>query len=270
MGFSWKRPVAGIVKSLGGGKTAQRLGGVLSPVPSENMYTANDTAPGVRHYSAWSDHNAHHAASEANKAAVAENLRVSNDIGGLHALFGDYTGTDPANIAQSGVNAAARSANYEHYRKAYLDYFSPQLNDQFNTANHNDLFSGIRTGTEGGSADALRQAGTLTKYVGAQQQLGSKANNAVNDLQAGDNAREMDLSNQIQHGGDAAYLINSGLRGGLASLGAAQDAIPGQAIGDVFNNAGNLYEQGQLAQGYGRRGLSLSPSGGGSGMLTGT
>lgn len=265
---SLTRPTGTLVHALGGNNTQAKWASYLSGVPSEPFAEAGQDNK-VRRQSAWSNHASHAAASEARVAANAENARVSNDIGGLHALFGDYTGTDQNDIAQSAANGAARNANYENYRRAYLDYFSPQLNDQFNTANHNDLFTGIRTGTEGGSADALRQGGTLNKYVMAQQQLGSKANNAVNDLQAGDNAREMDLSNQIQHGGDAAYLIGSGLRGGLASLGAAQDAIPGQTLGDVFNNAGSLYEQGQIAQGYGRRGLSLSPTSG-DGLLTGT
>jgi hypothetical protein len=225
----------------------------------------------VSGYNAWSNHDTHAAASDARIAATNTNRGIKSNINDLHVMFGDYAGPDAGMQADSAANAAGRQGNYDHYRRAYLDYFSPQLNDQYNTANHNDLFSGVRTGTEGGSADALRQGSTLNKYVQAQQQLGSKANSAVNDLQAGDNAREMDLANQIQHGGDAAYLVNSGLRGSLQSLGAAQDAIGGTALGDVFNNAGSLYEQGQIAQGNGRRGLSLTdPSTSGSGLLTGT
>lgn len=262
-----RRPTGTLVKALGGNETQQKWASYLSGVPSEPFAEAGKDKK-VRRTSVWSNHDAHAANSEANAAANQENHRVASNINDLHVLFGDYAGPDAGMMSESNTNATARGANYEHYRKAYLDYFSPQLGDQFNTANHNDLFSGIRTGTEGGSADMLRQGATLNKYADAQQQLGSKANSAVNDLQAGDNAREMDLANQIQHGGDAAYLVNSGLRGGLASLASAQDAIPGTALGDVFNNAGNLYEQGQIAQGYGRRGLGMGSSN--SGLLTGT
>lgn len=214
----------------------------------------------IANYSLWSNHNAHQQASNARENAASANRAVGSNVNDLRSLFGMYSGPDAHLTQQSNANQGAMQANYGHYRQAYLDYFQPQLNDQFNTATHNDLFAGVNSGTGGGSADRLRQQGTLNKYVQASQQVGSKANQAVNDLTASDQSRELSLEDQIRHGGDANYLINQGLQQGQNSLSNATAAIPGQALGDVFNNAGNLYEQGQIAQGYGRRGLGFGSS----------
>jgi hypothetical protein len=254
-------PTSTAVGLAGGNKSQQNWGSYLSPAPQESMgrngLWNNDS---VKHFSWWSNHDEHDAASKARIAAATENRTVAGNVDYLRAMYGTYEGANPGLAAQSAENGQALQQNHEHYRQAYLDYFNPQLDDQFNTAQHNDVFAGVNTGTSGGSADEIRKTKTLGTYATAQQQLGSRANNTVNDLVQGDHDTEMQLEDQIRHGGDASYLMSSGLRQTQANLAHAQSQIPSEALGDIFNNAGNLYEQGQLATGYGRRGLGVRSS----------
>ena len=217
-----------------------------------------------KHYHLWSNHDARAAEQQQTAAALGEQKTVQGNVDDLRMTFGDYAGNDPNRLAASAQNKADRGANYEHYRQAYLSYFNPQLDTQAQTAQHNDLFAGVNTGTSGGSADQIRQGNTLGKYVNAKAQLGAKANAGVNDLVAGDQQRELGLEDQIRHGGDASFLINQGFQGAQGSLNTAQQNIGTNTLGDVFGNAGNLYEQSQIAQARGRRGLSFSNSGGDS------
>lgn len=227
------------------------------------------------HYHLWSNHDARAAEAEQKALAHHEAKTTAGNIRNLRVTFGTFNDARPKFAVQNAAskeNLAGRTANYEHYRQAYQSYFNPQLTDQFNTASHNDLFAGASTGTAGGSADQIRQGNTLNKYVAARAQIGARANQGVNDLKTADSQRELSLEDQIRHGGDASYLISQGLGNAQGAIANAQQNIGTDTLGDIFSNAGNLYEQGQVAQGYGRRGLQFgNPSTGGNatGSITG-
>lgn len=227
------------------------------------------------HYHLWSNHDARAAEAEQKALAHREENSTQKNVRNLRIAFGTYNSPNPHRAglnASSAENLAGRKAGYEHYRQAYQSYFTPQLNDQFNTASHNDLFAGVNTGTAGGSADEIRRGNTLNKYVGARAEIGARANQGVNDLAANDAQRELGLEGEIRHGGDASYLISQGFNNAQSAINSARQNIGTDTLGDVFNNAGNLYEQSQVAQGYGRRGLQFgNPSTGGNatGSITG-
>ena len=146
-------------------------------------------------------------------------------------------------------NKAGREAMYEKNKDDVFDFNKSELDEDFAKSDRELRFALARAGLSGGSVevdDKDKQNLAYDKGILTSKSYGEDA--AAKFRGADENAR-LDVINQIQSGVDSGSAISSAQRGLDISADKADAAIRGQALGDVFADAGLLYNKNQRDQG---------------------
>lgn len=216
-----------------------------------------DDARVMRPGQAWSNANndilSEQQDAEEREAWMRQN-GIENNVKGIRAQFGLFEGdpnADPAHAALAKQAAKDIGDSQDRYHQAYLNYFNPQLDDQYNDASRRATWAGVDRGNSGGSADQVRQRPILTRYVEGRQKVAAGADAGVSNLQDQEQAARIRLEGQARNGLAPEYAV----RDELSSLGRGYDsanrAIAGDTLGDFFGAGAGINNSYQT--GYGQQ-----------------
>lgn len=169
------------------------------------------------------------------------------DVDAYNRAYQDYL--DSQVSPDVAGNAAARDASYDRVRQATLDYNRNKLDTDREPAERQLRFALLRSGNSGGSLDIDQNNLLQRKYDQGILDSTNAADAAALGARSSDEKARLDLLSRI----------NSGLDQGSAIAGASQqlqtsadNAIAnakGSVIGNVFDNAGLLYQAQQKGEG---------------------
>lgn len=169
---------------------------------------------------------------------------IDNSVTGIRAQFGLFDGDATANPGQAAYakeQAAKINQSHDTYHQAYLDYFGPQLDNQFHGAMTKANWAGVNKGTSGGSADAVRERPVLDNYLEGQRKITAGADAGVQNLMDEETQSRNDLVAQARNGLAPEDAVNDSLAGLANAYTSANSQIHNQTLGDVFSTGGNLY-----------------------------
>jgi len=161
----------------------------------------------------------------------------------LNELFG--VGDTPA----AQANKTAADALYSKVRGDAFSAGKTRVDEQRGAAGRNLKFELFAKGLNGGSVDVDQNALLGRTYTQGLTDLGAKADATAADLRGNDTAARLQLLQSIDSGMDQGSAVGSALgQMKVNSDKAAADAT-GSSIGDLFANAGLLYQKSQASQG---------------------
>lgn len=150
-------------------------------------------------------------------------------------------GRDSVNAAFTGFDEPF----YESRRKSVMDYYQPDLTQQFDDARRNLEFALARAGITY-STEAGRQQGLLARqYENATADVGRRADQAVTDTRTQVENQRATLLNQLEATADPSAASNAALARSQTLRTAPVEYSP---LGDVF--AGVARGVGTAIQGY--------------------
>ncbi|WP_319496007.1 hypothetical protein [uncultured Cohaesibacter sp.] len=120
---------------------------------------------------------------------------------------------------------------YNGTRSAYLDYYNPQIDDQYEAARKDLTFALARSGTLNSSVAADKQAELTQKYDDQRASILSQANNAVSEQQSRVANEKSALVSQLNATGDATQASNEALSRSQNLFTAQPSYSP---LGDIF------------------------------------
>lgn len=170
-------------------------------------------------------------------------------------------------------NRSLRENAYEKNRTDVFDFNKSKLDDDFSKSDRELRFELARSGLFGGSVDTDDRAKQNLAYDKGAIQARSLSDDAASKYRGADEQSRLEVINQIQSGVDSGSAIASAQRGLEIAADKAAASATGNAIGNVFSDAGLLYQdrQRQLGQEQGQKqyaskfGAFFTPKGGESG-----
>lgn len=188
----------------------------------------------------------------------------------VNRLFGVGDAPDAA------TNLAGREAAYDRVRDSVYDVNKQRIDDDAETAGRKLKFALLRSGNAGGGLDIDQNAMLRRTYDKGVLDAGNLGDAASNQARSADEASRLDLLSRIDAGMDQT----SAMQGAAAQLRASGDAAianaRGQSLGNIFNDAGLLYQANEIGQGrqdarnWYNRGLYGKVPGSSSGGYLGT
>lgn len=149
-------------------------------------------------------------------------------------------------------NRSKREAAYDENTKNVFEFNKSNIDRDNEEASRNLRFELARSGLFGGSVDADENQKKNLAYDRGILQARSLADQSTSNFRSADERARLDIINQIQSGVDSSSAIDSAQRSlDLAAQNANADAR-GNAIGNVFNDAGLLYQNRQQQSGVDR------------------
>jgi len=150
---------------------------------------------------------------------------------------------------------------YQDRENAYMDFYQPQLDDQFKTAGDQLTFALARAGTLNSTLAGQKQGDLQTKYGVQRASVLSQAQDAVAQQQARVNAEKSTLVAQLNATGDADRASNEALSRTqqMFNQKPAYNALP-----DIFSGAaagiGNYFDARDNRKAYNTYFGSASPN----------
>ena len=120
---------------------------------------------------------------------------------------------------------------YNTRKGEYLDYYQPQLDDQFKKAQDELTYAFARNGTLNSTMAADKQAELKSKYDTEKAGILSQADTAIGEMQSRNNNEKSALVSQLQATGDADRVSNEAL-GRTQQL--FQERPTYNPLGDIF------------------------------------
>lgn len=163
---------------------------------------------------------------------------------------------------RSAIDSAFSQYNddfYQDYQNQYLDYYTPQIEDQYSDAMRRLTLQLAQTGNLTGSVGAQQKA-DLQKYYDTQNQsITNRALEATNQLRSNIDSKKSDLYMNNRSAADPGSATSAA----TSAVSALQPAPPSSPLsnvfGDFFSNLGNVaavsnarkYSEGTGVQQYG-------------------
>lgn len=190
----------------------------------------------------------------------------------LNQAFG--IGDDPT----AQANKSARDELYSTVRQNAFDAGKRRLDESQGDAKRNLKFELFAKGLGGGSVDVDQNALLDRTYNQGIIDLGAKADTVRNTLKSGDESTRLNLLQSIDAGMDQGSALSSAIAQMKNASDTAAAEATGATVGDIFSNAGLLYQDSvrrknqQAARDEWSRMLSQprSASSGASGTITST
>jgi len=157
-------------------------------------------------------------------------------------------------------DSPGRQQQYADFLSAVRDHYVTDANRQKAIADRNLKFSMARSGLVGGSADRDAKRTLGEEYTQGILSAENKAQSALSDLRAQDEASRLNLIQLAQSGLDtttAAQRAGAAIR--ASAEGVRADSLA-QGLGDIFGATANTYKQQQ--EYAARRQGQLAPVGG--------
>lgn len=147
------------------------------------------------------------------------------------------------------ASMAGREAGYGRVRDSVFDFNRQKIDNDAETAGRKLKFALLRSGNAGGGLDVDQNAMLQRTRDKGLLDAGNLGDAAANQARASDEAARLDLLSRIDAGMDQT----SATQGAAAQLRASGDAAlanaRGQAVGNLFDNAGLLYQTQQVGAG---------------------
>jgi len=177
---------------------------------------------------------------------------VGAEGGGTVMIPGDrpiigYNETQDAELAKA---AADRQAGYDRVKSATYDLNKNKLDTDRTNAARELKFALLRTGNSGGGLDIDQNNLLQRKTDEGIIQSTNSADAAALQAKTGDERSRLDLLSRIDAGMDQGSAIQGAQNQLQSSSDAALAQAKGNVIGNVFQNAGLLYDSAAGGQGY--------------------
>ncbi|MCC6530916.1 MAG: hypothetical protein IT531_00065 [Burkholderiales bacterium] len=150
---------------------------------------------------------------------------------------------------EAEANLAGRDSAYGRVRDSIFDYHKQRIDDDAEVAVRKLKFALLRSGNAGGGLDIDQNALLGRTYDKGVLEATNQADAASNQARASDDAARLDLLSRIDAGMDQTSAIQGAANQLRASGEAAIANARGQALGNVFDNAGLLYQAQQIGTG---------------------
>ena len=167
----------------------------------------------------------------------------------------DQTGYDAAMGGMAGMgdeaarNKTALDALYSGVRTNAFTAGRRRVDDQKNNASRDLRFELFSRGLNGGSVDIDQNALLGRTYTQGLTDLGARADATATQLRANDESTRVGLLQSIDNGMDQGSAISSAINQLKNNADRAGSEATGMNIGNLFGDAGLLYERGRRAQG---------------------
>lgn len=167
-------------------------------------------------------------AEEARKREEERQARIKAGTAKIDSVFGTFD-----------------DSFYDARKGEYLDFYQPQLDDQFKKAQDELTFAFARNGTLNSSMAADKQAELASKYDVEKAGILSQADSAIGEMRSRNNNEKSALVAQLQATGDADRVSNE-------ALGRTQQLFNERpsynSLGDIFGGVASAignYRAGQ-------------------------
>lgn len=156
-------------------------------------------------------------------------------------------------------------AFYRNYKNDYLNYYQPQLDQQFGDARRAVRYDAARRGVDTSTPGINRFSDLVDLYAGQRRDLAASARGAKNDLKSQVATAKNTLFNQNAIAADPSLAH----QGASAAVGAIQAVPQYSQLGNLFagfvNGANTVYQnrQAMLPPGYGpllRQNVATAPT----------
>lgn len=174
------------------------------------------------------------------------------------AAFDAASGASAEQTAESAKNKAALEALYGGVRSSSMAAGKRRLDEGKADAGRGLKFELFARGLNGGSVDVDQNNLLGRTYTSGVTDLGGKADSAVASLKAGDEGARLQLLQSIDNGMDQGSALSSALAQMKNNAEKAGAEAIGANVGDIFSNAGLLYERERRARGEQRAGDWMS------------
>lgn len=167
------------------------------------------------------------------------------DQAGFDAALAEYAGLSD----KAATNKAALDQMYAGVRQNAFDAGKRRLDEQRGTAGRDLKFELFARGLNGGSVDVDQNALLGRVYGQGVTDLSAKADATRTALRTGDESTRVSLLQSIDNGMDQGSAISSALAQMRNNADRAASEATGTTLGNLFADAGLLYEQGRRARG---------------------
>ena len=170
------------------------------------------------------------------------------DQAGYDAALGSV-GAAKGNTDTATANKAALDSLYADTRTNAYTAGKRRIDEQKQQAGRDLKFELFARGLDGGSVDIDQNATLGRAYTQGLTDLGAKADSTATSLRSANEQARLGLLQSIDSGMDQGSAVSSALgQMRVNSDKAAADAT-GTALGDLFANAGLIYQQNRVSQG---------------------
>lgn len=171
------------------------------------------------------------------------------DEASYRAALDDYNARVAGKAAELRTNAADRNSLYEGVRNNAFTAGKRKLDEDQQDAARKLKFELFATGQNGGSGDVDENARLRRTYDQGLIDLGGKADAAKADFRNADEQTRLQLLQSIDNGMDQGSALAQATQSMQTAADKAAADATGTALGDLFTNAGLLYDQSQYAKG---------------------
>ena len=151
--------------------------------------------------------------------------------------------------ARRDANKKSREDLYSGNRDAVLNVNKDKLNRDLTESERQLKFSLARSGLFGGSEDIAQHGKQRDIYDQGVLQATSLADQAASGFRGADERNRLSIIEQINSGSDAGTALNNAQRGLELSSQNADANAKGDIVGNVFNDAGLIYDNYNINQG---------------------
>lgn len=171
------------------------------------------------------------AADAANAANAQQQQQIQNSVSQINSAFSN----------------PSRQAQYDQYGRNLGNYLTGQVNNQEAVNARNLKFANARSGLTGGSSAVDSNTQLQKDYTQGLLQASQQAQAGQAALQQSDINAKNQLIGLAQQGNYTGAIPTQVAQAQGASLGAAQNAFNANALGNVFQGTGQIYQQEQTA-----------------------
>ncbi len=150
---------------------------------------------------------------------------------------------------KAAANRQALDGIYSGVRQNAFDAGRRRLDEQRQNAGRDLKFELFARGLNGGSVDVDQNALVGRVYGQGLTDLGAKADATRTQLRTGDEQTRVSLLQSIDNGMDQGSAISSALTQMRNNADRAASEATGTTLGDLFADAGLLYQQGRRSRG---------------------
>ncbi len=147
----------------------------------------------------------------------------------------------------NAFNSPSRQAQYQQYGTNLGNYLTGQVNNQEAVNARNLKFATARSGLTGGSAAVDSNTQLQKDYTQGLLQASQQAQSGQAALQQSDLNAKNQMISLAQQGNYTGAIPTQVAQAQSASLGAAQNAFNANALGNIFQGTGQIYQAEQTA-----------------------